>query len=760
MSATLWQKTACILCASNCGLEVQVSENGQLTQIRGDQEHPVSRGYACQKAMRLDFYQNRHDAVKEPMKKSKNGTFQAISWDQAFDEIGQKLLRIHDEFGSHSLAYYGGGGQGNHFGGVYASDLRSFLGIRYVYSALAQEKTGDFWVNGKLFGRQTCHITEDLEHTDCAVFIGTNPYMAHGFPRARSVLNELAQFEHRKIIVIDPCKTETAKKADYHLAVRPGTDCFLLSALLSLLIKNDWIDSTFINAKTIGSEEVLKVFEKVPIEAFLNRSGISYHEALGVAKTIGEAKSVSVRADLGLQQSLNSTLNSYLEKLIYLLTGNFAKKGGNNLHTFLVPLIGHSCEDSEQYLRSKETFTGEISKLFPPNILPQEILSSHKQRIRALIIDSANPLMSAADTGAYEKAFTHLDLSVVIDVAMTETARHSDYILPAASQFEKTEAAFFNLSFPRNFFHLRRPISKAKNKELTEADIYKGILKAMGVLPKRFPLLEKVAQWDRKLPGRGIYMRAFQLHMLFFKNHRAFPMLITRETLGKHLPSELQNAAFLFWSCHRYAKKYPSALMRMGLRGNSNQLGEALFQRVLQSPAGTFISHHEYSECWDLVANKDKKIHLNIDSLLTEIKILSKEKGDPKDQKYPYILIGGERRNYNANTILRNPNWRKKDKSGYMRINPVDAHKLGVGTGDTLLVKSAKGTLLCQMEVSQRVPKGVVSLPNGYGMSYPDDNRVLKSVGVNINLLTDGNRCDPLSKTPFHKYIPVNLTKC
>src|SRR5690606_2461753 len=123
--------------------------------------------------------------------------------------------------------YYGGGGQGNHLGGVYGASLRAVLGSPYVYSALAQEKTGDFWVNGKLFGRQTCHVTvHGLAEADCALFIGTNPYQSHGFPRARKVLKAIARDQRRTMIVIDPRRTETAALADVHLQLRPGTDAF------------------------------------------------------------------------------------------------------------------------------------------------------------------------------------------------------------------------------------------------------------------------------------------------------------------------------------------------------------------------------------------------------------------------------------------------------------------------------------------------------------------------------------------------------
>ena len=130
-----------------------------------------------------------------------------------------------------------------------------------------------------------------------------------------------------------------------------------------------------------------------------------------------------------MEHSLHSTLNTYLEKLLALMTGRVGKRGGVNLHTQFVPLIGHSPDDG---VRTRVTGMREISKMFPPNILPAEIDTDHPERVRAVFVDSANPMQSAADSQAYRQAFGKLDLLVAVDVSMTETAQMADYVLPAA----------------------------------------------------------------------------------------------------------------------------------------------------------------------------------------------------------------------------------------------------------------------------------------------------------------------------------------
>ena len=112
------------------------------------------------------------------------------------------------------------------------------LGSRHVFNALSQEKTGDFWVNGHMFGSQTCHTAEDVHHCDLLFVIGANPWIAHGFPNARDQLNQIRKDPARKLIVVDPRRTETADMADLHLAVRPGADAFLLGAILATLVRS------------------------------------------------------------------------------------------------------------------------------------------------------------------------------------------------------------------------------------------------------------------------------------------------------------------------------------------------------------------------------------------------------------------------------------------------------------------------------------------------------------------------------------------
>jgi anaerobic selenocysteine-containing dehydrogenase len=295
--------TACILCTRNCGLSVEI-EGNQFKSIRGDDKHPMSKGYLCQKAARLNHYQHHEDRLQYPQKRQPDGSFARVSWDEALDDIAQRLNAIRAQHGGTAFATAGGGGQGNHLGGAYFGQLRAAMGSRFNYNSLGQEKTGDFWVNGRMFGRQTCHTTEDVEHADYVLFIGCNPYQAHGIPNARDTLKALRKDTSRTMVVIDPRRTETAQQAHHHLQLKPGTDAFLLSAMLSIIVQENLHDREFLAAHCHGFAEVEAALRVIPAEEYVERADVPLALVQQVARGFATARAACVRIDLSHHRQL------------------------------------------------------------------------------------------------------------------------------------------------------------------------------------------------------------------------------------------------------------------------------------------------------------------------------------------------------------------------------------------------------------------------------------------------------------------------
>ena len=450
-STTEWKPTACILCECNCGLEVQLggADGRSIVKVRGDKAHPTSEGYACEKPSRLDYYQNDAERLTRPLRRKPDGSFEPVDWDTAIREVAEGLARVRDTHGGASILYYGGGGQGNHLPAGYSRSTRASLGMRYSSNALAQEKTGEAFVAGQMIGTLT---RSDFEHCEVGVFIGKNPWFSHGLPRARVTLRELAKDPERCLIVIDPRRTETAELADIFLQVKPAGDAWLLAAIFAVIVQEGLLAEDWLAANTVNLDRVRPHFESLPIARYCAEAGVDEALVREAARRIATASSVASFEDLGVQMNRHSTLVSYLHRLIVYGTGNYGVKGGHHPISSLQAIFTGTPWKGET---TPVTGSRIINGLVPCNRIPDEILTDHPDRFRAAFVEAANPVHSLADAPRMREAFEALDFVVVVDVALTETGRMADYVLPVANQFEKAEATFFNFEFPKNAFHLR-----------------------------------------------------------------------------------------------------------------------------------------------------------------------------------------------------------------------------------------------------------------------------------------------------------------
>ena len=698
-----WKSTACILCECNCGIVVQM-EGRTLAKIRGDKDHPASQGYTCNKALRLDHYQNNRNRLTSPMRRRPDGTYEEIDWDTAITEIAEGFKHIRDTYGGDKIFYYGGGGQGNHLGGGYAGAFLRSIGSRYRSNALAQEKTGEAWVDAHLYGG---HTRGEFEHAEVSVFVGKNPWMSQSFPRARTVLNEIAKDPARSMIVIDPVITDTAKMADIHLRVLPGTDAWCLAAMAAVLVQENLCNEQFLADHVHGVDDVREVLREVPVADYAERCGVDEELIRTAVRRIAGADSVAVFEDLGIQQAPNSTLCSYLNKLLWILTGNFAKRGGQHLHSSFAPLFTFGGVG-----RSPVTGSPVISGLVPSNVVPLEILTDHPDRFRGMIVETSNPAHSLADSNACREAFSSLELMVVIDVAMTETARLAHYVLPAASQFEKPEATFFNLEFPHNTFHLRHPLLEPLPGTLPEPEIWSRLVRALGVVD------------DADLqPLRAAADEGLEAY-----------------------------AAALWGLAQKTAMKYPEAVRRAG-----HADGNALFEAILQGRSGVTFTVHEYEDDFELIGHADHKIALEMPEMLAEIGELQAKRSPLTTSDFPIVLSAGERRAYTANDIFRDPGWRKRDADGALRVSVEDAQALGLVAGGRARITTAAGSAEASVEISEAMLPGHAALPNGLGLDFVDDEGQTRIPGVAPNALTSTEWRDAYAGTPWHKHVPARI---
>jgi len=753
-SDAAWKSTACILCECNCGIEVELggADGRRLVRVRGDDAHPASQGYACEKAHRIDFYQNGPHRLTKPLRRRADGSFEEIDWDTAIREVAERLSQVRDAYGGESIFYYGGGGQGNHLPGAYGGSTRKMLGSIHRSSALAQEKTGEFWVAAKMLGS---YSRADFEHCEVGIFIGKNPWFSHSIPRARVTLRAIARDPNRCLIVIDPRRTETAELADVHLQVKPGTDAWLLAAMLGVLVQENLIAREWIAAHADGDGEVLPHLAGIPVARYCEIAGVPEDLVRSTARRIAAASSVATFEDLGVQMNRHSTLVSYLHKLLVLLTGNFGKKGAAYVPATLVPLAAGREGGGGAPRTSPVTGSRIIGGLTACNVIPDEILTDHPKRFRAMLVESGNPAHSLADSVRMREALAALELVVVIDVAFTETAKLAHYVLPVASQYEKAEATFFNFEFPHNYFHLRRALLPPQAGLFSEAELHARLLEALGEMPAD-AVAELRAAWQE---GRKAFRDKF--FALAGSNPKIVPIApaLLYRAIGHLLPEGLAEGAGLWALCQIAAQKNPASLARAGFAGDPFDAADALFDAILTSKSAVVFAVDEWDESFKRIGTPNGRIQLAIDELFGELDGLASEAPPQANPEYPFLLSAGERRSFTANTIIRNPEWRRKDADGALRINPDDAKRLGVGDGGRVRLTTRRGSAEVSVELSDRMQPGHVSLPNGLGLAFPTPEGS-RTVGVAPNELTRSEDRDWLAGTPWHKSTPARIESC
>jgi anaerobic selenocysteine-containing dehydrogenase len=736
-------KTGCVLCAQNCGLEIEV-ENNRIVKVKPDKSNPKSEGYFCRKGMNVAYHQHNADRLKYPLKKV-GDKFERISWDQAIDEIAAKLKSIIDQHGPRSFAYMGGGGQGCHFEVPFGVRLMRGLGSQYQYSALAQEFAGAFWVIGRTHGKQYLHDQPDVSNTDLLLVFGWNGMQSHQIPQAPRQLQRLSKDKDKMLIVVDPRISETAKIADIHLPIRPGTDALLLKAMIAIILKEGWANKDYLASHTSGFDQIQSFFENFDARAAIKTCELDFDQVHKVAKLYATRKS-SLRYDLGIYMGRHSGLNSYLIVILQAICGRMCVPGGNAIFGHMMPLGPNTDERNPKFWRTVATNSFPVCGVFPPNVMPEEILCDHPERLRAVFVTGLNPLRSYADTTAYEKAFQKLDLLVTAEIAMTETAALSHYVLPSRSGYESWDGTFFPFTYPDIYFQMRRPIVEPEGEPKEQGEIDLLLADKLGLIPPIPVNLYQKAFEDRPAFAKALMEYA----MTEPKALKAMPFILGK-TLGKALGS-VHLAAL--WGMLQVAPKslYKNAI-RAGFKSGAT-LGEDLFQQILDHPEGIWVGRIDPENNFAEIKTEDGKFNLHIPELLDELQSIEAEREEAAltmDPQFPLVLMAGRHISITANTLMRNPAWNEGKRACTLAMHPDDAAALNLKDGQQVKVTTEAGTEEIELEITDTSRKGHVVIPHGFGLVYHG-----VKYGANVNRLTKNTHRDQFG-TPIHRYVPCRV---
>lgn len=741
-----WKKTGCVLCAQNCGLEILVEDN-RIAKVRGDKSNPRSKGYCCRKGLSIAANIHNADRLQYPLKKV-GDHHERISWEQAIQEITDKMKSIREEYGPKAFAYMGGGNTGGQLEAGLGLRLLGLLGSRYFYNSVAQEFSNVYWVDGRVLGKQPLVSLPDPHRADTVVAWGWNGWMSHQEPRTRELFKEIKADPDRRLIVIDPRLSETAQRADIHLAVRPGTDAMLLKAMISLVIEQGWEDQAYIDEHVNGWEEIRPLFEGFDAKRAIEEvCGLDYELTVEATRLIALTKSC-IHQDLGIYMNRHSTINNYMLHILRAITGRFCVEGGQMIPASLFYMGSSSDERNPKTWRTVKHNMFPVLGSYPPAIFPDEVLQDHPERIRALIVSSCNPLRSYPDTLAYEKAFAALDLSVSLEISYSETARLCDYVLPCRSYMEMYDTTCFNYSWPELYFQLRTPVLEPLSEESREnGAIILDLIKAMGYLPELPTALYEAGQ-----NGITAYMGALGSYLGENPQYTKLVPVIMAETLGKALGSV--HLALLAGMLFSGSKAFKAGGAAMGYPEDFT-MAEAMFNDILKHPEGLILARFQGSN-FDSLRTEDKKLALKIEELIEPLKaatIESELEHLKMPAEYPMILHAGLHHETVANTNMRDPKWNEKRRWQTMLINAADAERMEIADGEIVRITTRNSSAEIEAEISPHAAEGCVYIRHGQGLIYNG----IKN-GVNVNELVHSTDRDEMG-TPMHRRVPCRVEK-
>ncbi len=435
------------MCEAMCGLEIKL-EGDKIVSIRGDELDPFSKGHICPKATALEDVYNDPNRLKFPVRRTESG-WQQISWDEAFDEVISSLKAVQEKYGKNAVGVYQGNPSVHNSGTMLtASGFFKALGSSSKFSATSADQLPHHFAAWQMLGHPLLIPIPDIDRTDFMLILGANPLASNGsLMTAAGVKRRLENIKKRggKIVLVDPRRNETASVASEHHFIRPGTDVFLLLAMLEVIFNENLAKLERLAEFTDGLEVLREAVREFTPERVSARTGWTAEAIRGLARDFANAPTAVAYGRIGLSTQAFGGSSQWLVLALNIVTGNFDRAGGAMLTTPAIDLIRAKTQENifnraQTRVRGLPEFDGE----FPVAALAEEMLTPGEGQIKAFITNSGNPVLSTPNGGQLETALEQLEFFVAMDIYINETTRHANIILPPATGLE---TAHYDLIF-------------------------------------------------------------------------------------------------------------------------------------------------------------------------------------------------------------------------------------------------------------------------------------------------------------------------
>src|SRR6266542_2327772 len=733
----------CPLCEATCGLELTL-EGRSLVKVRGDSEDVFSHGYLCPKGLALVDLERDPYVVRQPLVRD-GGAHREATWEEASALIDARLRPMVAEHGPDSVAIYLGNPNVHNLAGMlYNPVLVRALGTANLYTATSVDQMPKQVSSAYMFGSGLSIPIPDVDRTQHMLILGANPFVSNGsLFTAPDLPGRFRALRARggKLVVVDPRRTETARHADEHHAIVPGTDAHLLFAIVQTLFGEGLTRPGRLEEHATGIDVVRRLAETFTPEAVAPVTGIAAEDIRRMARELAAADRAVVYGRVGTCQQEFGTLASWLVDVINVLTGNLDRPGGA---MFTKPATGGSNTAGTSGKGKGARFGRRHTRVrhlpehfseFPVAALAEEILEPGDGRIRAFISVAGNPVVSTPDARRLDRALEGLDFVVAVDIYVNETTRHADVILPGESTLTRGhyDLAFSALSC-RNVANYSPPAIEPEEGSVREWEV---MLRLAGIVTGQGPEADLEA-----LDG-----------------------FVARQVLDRGVNNPLSPAhgvdvetAWAAVAGRRGPERLLDILLRTGPYGEGfGREPEGLsFEKLLEHPHGLDLGPLQ-ERIPEVLRTPSGMIELAPGDIVQDVERLRASLERARDG---LVLVGRRQLRSNNSWMHNLPGLSGGSNRCTVQVHPEDAARLHLEEGKPVRVSSASGSIDVEVEVTDVMRPGVVSIPHGWG---DGNGEVRLSVAAgqpaaNSNALAPADLVDALSGNAVLNGIPVTVS--
>ncbi|MGW6737332.1 molybdopterin oxidoreductase family protein [Streptomyces sp. NPDC055013] len=731
----------CPLCEATCGLTLTI-EGTAVTGARGDRDDVFSQGFICPKGASFGAVDGDPDRLRTPLVR-KDGELREATWEEAFDAVAAGVRAVVERYGPNSVGVVLGNPNVHTVAGaLYPPVLLAGLRTRSIFTASTVDQMPKHVSSGLLYGDALAIPVPDLDHTDHLLLIGANPLESNGsLCTAPDFPGKLKALKARggTLTVIDPRRTRTAKLADRHIAIRPGTDALLLAAMASVLFEEGLVAPGASAPHLQGLYELPDAVRDFTPEAVADACDVDAGTIRVLARELAAAPTAAVYGRIGSCTVPHGTLASWLVDVLNILTGNLDRPGGALFPQAATDKTPRPAGPGHGFAlgrwQSRVSRHPEAKGELPLSALAEEIdtATEEGEPVRALIAVAANPVLSSPDGDRLDRALDSLDFMVSVDPYLNETSRHAHVLLPPPPPSQSPHHDFaFNTLAVRNQVRYTRPAVPLEPGRMAEAEILARLI----------------------LAATGMHGT----------DPAAVDTLVIDQTLGKavkepHSPVHGRDPKEL--AAHLTGVNGPERRLDMMLRlgpygdGFGVRPDGLTLEKLLAHPHGIDLGplQPRLPQPLKTVSGKVELLPRPIADDLPRLRAALRERTDG------LVLVGRRHLRSNNSWMHNVPALTGGANRCTLHIHPEDAERLELRDGAPVRVKGAGGEVVTQAEVTDTVRPGVVSLPHGWGHNRPGTrlNHALKDPGVNVNQLLDGSLLDPLSGNAVLNGVPVLL---